>query len=244
MSWWQKYFLEAYPLISRQIKSEDSTFEETQFIDYWMQQNNYQTVLDVPCSHGRIAVTLAAMGHQVTALDINPDLLEIGREQAKNRTVEVDFIQGDMIRMDYKEAFDMVVCIFNSFGYFTDAENEAFLANAYHSLKKGGTFLIESHITETLLPIFTPYGYWRYEDCIVIEDRTFDYKTNRMEGTWTFVHDDGRKIESDSSVRIYSYNELMILLEKQGFKNIQTFGNYQGDPFVFGDDMILIAAEK
>ena len=42
-------------------------------------------VLDVPCGEGRIAIELAARGHDVNAVDLNERFLADGRRKAQER---------------------------------------------------------------------------------------------------------------------------------------------------------------
>jgi tellurite methyltransferase len=55
-------------------------------------------VCDLACGSGRDAVYLAMSGLKVTAIDILPDALEIGRRLAERHGVDVRFRQGDLER--------------------------------------------------------------------------------------------------------------------------------------------------
>lgn len=48
-------------------------------------------VLDLGCGAGREALALAALGHRVTCLDSSPELIEIARELARERSADVRF---------------------------------------------------------------------------------------------------------------------------------------------------------
>ncbi len=52
-------------------------------------------LLDVACGTGRHALAFADLGYEVTATDINDELLDAGRAAAGDR---VRFVQGDMCR--------------------------------------------------------------------------------------------------------------------------------------------------
>jgi len=72
-------------------------------------------LLDVACGTGRHAVAFADLGYDVTATDINEELLTAGRAAAGNR---VRFLQADMCDLDIDGApFDLVTCLFDSIGY-------------------------------------------------------------------------------------------------------------------------------
>jgi SAM-dependent methyltransferase len=72
-------------------------------------------LLDVACGTGRHARAFADLGYDVTATDINEELLAIGREAAGDR---VRFVQGDMCDLNVDGGpFDLVTCLFDSIGY-------------------------------------------------------------------------------------------------------------------------------
>lgn len=101
------------------------------------------TVLDLACGHGRIANRLAARGAVVTGLDVTPRFLEVAREDAAERGVEVEYVQGDMRSLPWTGRFDRVVNWFTAFGYFDDADNRQVLASVARALKPGGRAAIE-----------------------------------------------------------------------------------------------------
>ena len=82
------------------------------------------TLLDVACGTGRHALAFAELGYEVTATDINDELLAVGRAAAGDR---VRFVLGDMRELDVAgRPFDVVTCLFDSIGYAQ--ENDAVVA--------------------------------------------------------------------------------------------------------------------
>ena len=72
-------------------------------------------LLDVACGTGRHALAFADLGYDVTATDLNEELLAVGRASAGDR---VRFVQGDMTDLDVPGGpFDLVTCLFDSIGY-------------------------------------------------------------------------------------------------------------------------------
>ena len=92
-------------------------------------------ILDLACGFGRHANRLAALGHTVTGIDLTPGFLEIARQDAEKRNVEVKYQQGDMRGITFDDKFDRVMLLFTSFGYFTDEENLQVLINAQQCLE-------------------------------------------------------------------------------------------------------------
>src|SRR5215475_2159297 len=100
-------------------------------------------LLDLACGHGRIANPLAERGLRVTGLDATPLFLDLAREDAAQRGVEVEYVEGDMRSIPWVDRFDRVLCWFTSFGYFPDEENRQVLAGVRGALRAGGVFAVE-----------------------------------------------------------------------------------------------------
>lgn len=69
-------------------------------------------VLDVAAGSGNPAIPAAQAGARVTALDLAPSLLEIGRRRALDAGVDVDFIEGDAEALPFdNESFDVALSV-------------------------------------------------------------------------------------------------------------------------------------
>jgi ubiquinone/menaquinone biosynthesis C-methylase UbiE len=69
-------------------------------------------VLDVAAGSGNPAIPAAQAGAQVTALDLAPSLVEIGRRRARDAGVHVDFVEGDAEALPFEdECFDVAVSV-------------------------------------------------------------------------------------------------------------------------------------
>ena len=98
--------------------------------------------LDVAGGTGDVAFRIARAGGpttQVTALDINADMLRVGMERARKRRIDnVDFIEGDAQALPYPDAvFDAYTI---AFGIRNVPRVEVALAEAHRVLKRGGRF--------------------------------------------------------------------------------------------------------
>ena len=72
-------------------------------------------VLDVGCGAGTDAIYLASKGCKVTAIDVSNEAIKIARERAENAGVEIDFIAGNFVDVEFQnESFDFI----NDRGFF------------------------------------------------------------------------------------------------------------------------------
>jgi len=245
MNWWSDYFSEVWEPLSHLIKVKRDTALECNFLEQLMVEFGHSSLLDIPSGSGRIALEMAKRGFDATGIDQNETAIEKAKLSAqkikKNRP---QFQVGDMRKMHFNHTFDTVICAYNSFGYFSEKDNADSLVCMGNALSEKGFLLLENHVLETLLPVFTPKEYWQYEDYILFEERVFDFQTSRLKGNWTLVDKKGERKHFQSSVRIYSYLELTRLLKTAGFVHFEPYGSYLGEPFEFGDDLMLLLAIK
>lgn len=72
-----------------------------------------ETVLDVGCGTGVVAITAARLGAKVSALDLSPALIEHAKKNVSIANVQVDLKEGDVESLPYPDnSFDAVLSQF------------------------------------------------------------------------------------------------------------------------------------
>ncbi len=95
-----------------------------------------ESVLDVGCGTGVVAVTAARAGARVKGLDLTPALLERARENAVLAGVEIEFVEGDVEALPYPDnAFDVVL---SQFGHMFAPRPDLATAEMLRVPKPGG----------------------------------------------------------------------------------------------------------
>ena len=122
---------------------DEYTREEVNFLIRELNLDKPQKILDLACGHGRHANLLADFGHQVTGVDLSQDFLAIARKNAKSQGVNVHYLCADSRTYSDPAAYDCVIHLFSSFGYFSDEENEQVIRNIADSLKPDGLFCLD-----------------------------------------------------------------------------------------------------
>lgn len=241
--WWRDFFFGPWTELHGSIR--ESGEREADAVARMLDLAPGSSLLDVPCGRGRIAVDLAARGYRVSGVDIHPGAVEIAREEAEKRGVELDVRVGDMRNLQWQGEFDGAFNYFGSFGYFDDEGDRASLRTVHDALKPGGRFLLGSfHTLETLLPQFQPHGWHRYENgTLVLENRSYNLAEQRIEAEWSFIHD-GFMETSRSSIRLYTYRELRLLLESCGFEEVRGYGTEEMAPLAHDSRRAWVVATK
>jgi SAM-dependent methyltransferase len=191
-------------------------------------------VLDVPCGDGRLALELAALGLSVTGVDASATLLAEARAAADARRLALELRQGDMRALAFDGAFDAAFCAGNSFGYFDDGGNAAFLAGVARALVRGGRFVLEYPLVAELVLARQSFKDWRVlGERLLLSDAWHDPRTGRLETTYHFADlAHGGELETRSaSYRVYGAHELTRVLEYAGFAAVELLADLAGTPF-------------
>jgi SAM-dependent methyltransferase len=169
-------------------------------------------VLDLCCGPGRHSLELARRGYRVTGVDRTGDYLAEGRRRAAEEGLDVEFVCADMREFVRADAFDAVLNLFTSFGYFDAPDDDRIVAaNLHWSLRGGGGLLMDVMGREVLARKFTPRDWRERDGALMLEERRIVDDWSRVESRWILV-EDGRRSESTISVRLYSAGELGALL--------------------------------
>lgn len=106
-------------------------------------------ILELAAGTGRLTIPLAEAGHDVTALDISPEMLDrLGRKDADRLTGgRITTFVGDMARDLPPGPFDLVFIAFNSLFMLTDPADQAeCFRSVARVLGERGSFVLEPFV--------------------------------------------------------------------------------------------------
>jgi 2-polyprenyl-3-methyl-5-hydroxy-6-metoxy-1,4-benzoquinol methylase len=73
--------------------------DEGYYADYPLTEQWARTtggpLLDLACGTGRIALRMAALGYQVTGVDITPEMIARARQKAERQAASIDWVVAD-----------------------------------------------------------------------------------------------------------------------------------------------------
>ena len=101
-------------------------------------------LLDVGCGTGENAIYLADGGSDVVGIDFTRRAIEIAQVKSFERDVEVEFLVGDVLELDYhfREAEFDAVLDSGLFHTLTDEERPHYVEQVSRVLKPGGSFFM------------------------------------------------------------------------------------------------------
>ena len=227
---------------SEHLTSERTDTEVSALVRYLGLETSMH-ILDLACGFGRHTNRLAALGHHMTGVDLMPRFLEIAREDAASRGVQVDYVQGDMRNIDFENEFDRVILGFTAFGYFEDDENLLVLKNIARALKPGGRMIFDTLARDHFLKSLIPHYVTEKEGNLMIDRVSFDVLTGRQHNKRIVIRDGVRK-DKPFSIRLYNVNELNALLIKAGLELVKLYGGWEDQPFTSESFRIIVLAGK
>jgi ubiquinone/menaquinone biosynthesis C-methylase UbiE len=90
-------------------------------------------------------------GVKITAVELSPEMLTIGRKRAEELGREADLRVGDVQALDFPdESFDTVVC---TLGLCTIPDPRKAVAEARRVLRAGGKLILLEHVRSPSLPV-------------------------------------------------------------------------------------------
>lgn len=193
-------------------------------------------IVDFGAGTGRIAIPLARVGFEVTAVDPAPAMLN--RLGDKASQLSIDRVYCDMASFRTGRRFDLALCVFSVIAHMLDHEAlTASCAAAAAALRPGGLFLVD-------LPEKSVFESFDIETddlirCVEIEpiDRV-RYRYNergaltRGEQTWNY--------EDAHSLRRWDRDDLTWAMQRCGF---ELAGDYSDDFAPWGASYLLFALQ-
>ncbi|WP_242882125.1 class I SAM-dependent methyltransferase [Actinomadura litoris] len=201
-------------------------------------------VLDQCCGVGFFTEPMARHGHRVTGVDLHPELLERAAAACAAAGVKATLVQADVREHVAPDAYDVVVNMYTSFGYFDDHEdNLRVLRNAHRSLVPGGHLIVDLLSKETYASwAGTPKVVDVRGGMVVMRDTILDdwarYRTD-----WTLVRGD-RAEHTSLTCYVYSAAELRAMFVQAGFEDIECFGTLDGGPYDASATRLIVRGAK
>ncbi|MBM3500292.1 MAG: class I SAM-dependent methyltransferase [Armatimonadetes bacterium] len=199
-------------------------------------------ILDLCCGAGRHMAPLLRRGYPVVGLDASSMMVARARS-AVGGVGRV--VRGEAQRLPLASgAFDVVLCLFNSFGYLpTDEANQQVLREAARCLRPGGRLLLDTRNRAyqlSQLP-FSEIVALQGGGAIWLECRHDPVRDRlvsefRCAGTGRVLH--------RASIRCYSLAELEAMLTRCGLRLDDTFGGYDWTPLRADSREVLILAVR
>lgn len=179
-------------------------------------------ILDVGCGLGYHAVSFAKRGFDVMAFDLGDRYIAFANEHASKQGLRIDIRQMYCGNLEEDKHFDLVWAGNYCPGQLTPSEVVDNFRRIYDALSPARWF-VATVAGKKGSPLSKKVRSWEEkEDCFVLEEEWTD-ETNCYEDSWFVYPNEGKIIKVIEVDRIYSVREIVPLLQKAGFEDIETY---------------------
>ena len=225
------------------ILTPERTASEVSFVLSQTSLNPPASVVDFGCGYGRHAAEFARRGFDVLGIDASEDYLEVARQNVAPGQ-RLRFINCDY-RNPPEGVFDLAVSLFGSFGFSSDDENVETLGQWVRRLRPGAWLVLELWHRDRIVCSYEPRRVWQPNAQLEVEEqRSFDPVSGRVHVHYEYRYSDGRRLEYDLYVRLYTAAELRFLLEQRGMEVRALFGSLRGDPYDVSARSLVLFAQR
>lgn len=189
------------------------------------------TLTDVACGTGAMSVRFAQKGCKVTGVDISPDMLNVAMSKARQAGVQVPFIEQDICNLTLHRPCQVITCICDGVNYLTDLTQVShFFAAAHRNLLPHGVLAFDISSQYKIEEVLAGqcYGAQRADAAYVWENH-YDGNQRLLEMKLSlFSRAKGMQYTRNDEVhlqRAHTIDEMVALLQKNGFAEIEIYGD-------------------
>jgi SAM-dependent methyltransferase len=245
--WYASFFGQDYLDVYGYQFTAERARSETEFAARALELQPGERVLDLCCGQGRHAVLLAALGMDVTGLDLSEQYLDLTQAAAREQGVAVATVLADMRAVPFEAHFDAIVNMFSSFGYLeSEAEDAKVLASVRQALRPGGRVLFDLLNRDWVVDNYIQNDWHRDADgTLYLEHRELDLLTSRNHVTFTAIAPGGAQREiGGHHIRLYTLREVAGMLEAAGLAFQSVHGGFDGEAYGIGSRRMILVATR
>lgn len=207
-----------------------------------------RTAVDLACGTGNVALLLAKMGMQVTAVDMSEDMLCVASRKAQELDLPVVFVRQKLQQLRLPRGVDLAVCALDSMDYLTvPAQCREAIRRVYKALNPGGCFIFDVNTPEKLRAMDGQVFLDEDDDVYCVWRGAFDKDTNicaygmdlfqRRGNVWQRSFEEHREYA-------YTQKQLIGYLRDAGFTHIAVYGDRRFEKPAAGEQRIYLKARK
>jgi SAM-dependent methyltransferase len=207
-----------------------------------------QDILELAVGTARAAIPLAQAGHQVVGVDYVQDMLDIARRKRDGVGLtdkQLRLVRQDVVKLDLRQKCDLILILFNTLLAFTSLEElDRVLQNVRKHLKPKGRFWVDIFNPDySMLSRERETDLDRYVFFVPELQRTVFRRTEIVRDTakqvmriithysWYTEMGVVRREKFEFDMTCIFPRELRILLERNGLRVEELWGNYDGSGF-------------
>ena len=207
-----------------------------------------RTAADLACGTGSVALRLAKMGMQVTAVDMSEEMLCVASQKAQQMDKPPQFVCQMLQDLRLPRGVDLAVSALDGIDYILDpGDCEKAIQRVYKALNPGGCFIFDVNTPEKLRAMDGQVFLDENEDTFCVWRGEFDQEHNICSyGMDLFQRRGEMWLRSFEEHREYAYSveQLTGYLKRAGFTGIRVYGDRRLDCPNETDQRIYLKARK
>ncbi|HEY1351685.1 MAG TPA: methyltransferase domain-containing protein [Ktedonobacteraceae bacterium] len=211
--------------------------------------------LDLACGTGRMALHMAALGYQVTGVDIAAHMLAHARRKAAQQAATIEWVLADARTFQLQQHFAFIYLLGNAWQFLLTQEDQvALLTRVRDHLRAEGVFLFETRnpCARNLLEVRDPggrtYALPAGGQLLVHEQQRYDPVTCIQHYLRHLtVHRPGSEPEERFlrvALRYTSPRDMETLLNAQGWQIRACYGSWQQEPLTATSPALIYACQR
>ncbi len=198
-------------------------------------------MLDIACGRGRHSRILAAMGFDVTGIDLAAESI---KEAKKFETENLHFFVHDMRLPFWINYFDYAFNFFTSFGYFnTRREHENAIRTIAQSIKPDGIFVLDYLNAHYVEDHFVPQSKLKIDDVDYYINKWFD-ETHFYKKIIVEDEELKKRVEHQEKVVKFSLGDLTDMFSYHHLQIQEVFGDYNFNPYHIKNSPRMVIMSK
>lgn len=231
MEWFKNWFNKDYLLLyPNRDELEARIFVD--FLKQYFEEKKFRinSVIDLGCGTGRHLKYLSQLYNNSTGLDYSAELLGIAKEELK--ATKANLLRADKRALPFKNSsFDLICSFFTSFGYLEkDEDNQKVLSEIRRIAKDNSYFVLDFLNIKRKYEIDTSLKTRKVDNIIIEEYKQFSDDKKRILKKIKII-EKNQKREYLESVRLFSKEELVKMLNKASYEVVDIFGDYEGNDY-------------
>ncbi len=208
-------------------------------------------VLDLGCGPGLYCRRFARKGLKVTGIDYSKRSIQYATKYAQQNRLDVDYLYGNYLTIDYPQDFDLIVLIYYDFGVLSDQDRDLLLRKIHRSLKPGGFFVFDvrttcyhDSIAESRSWSFQKSGFWRATPHLLLSEMFKYPKSNVLLYQYVVIDDNSCIDAYNIWDQAYSIKSISRLLAKNNFSDLEFYADLTGEEDRDDSETLGIIARK
>ena len=208
-----------------------------------------ETLLDMACGTGSLAVIMAKRGYDRVCTDVSPEMLSVAADKLSGITPPPRLLCQAMEELDLYGTVEGAVCSLDGINYAEPENLREIFRRVHMFLEPGGVFVFDINTPQKLRGLDGEVFIDETDDVYCVWRAAVDETAGPcgacVYGMDIFCRDGDRwdRFEEEHVEYIYEPDELRELMESVGFTDVRIFGEFKLKPPAEGEKRVFLAGK-